>query len=67
VFSFLSGLVKNKNPAIVSGNRGVFENRCRLEIRSHAASKTGDARPNGHAAIGGHVQLQLFGKRGFHS
>ncbi|HEY5042613.1 MAG TPA: hypothetical protein VIK53_11475 [Verrucomicrobiae bacterium] len=57
-----SGLVEKQKTRDCFGNRGLVENRCRLEIRSHAARMTGDARPNGHAAIGGHVQLQLFGK-----
>jgi hypothetical protein len=66
VFSFRV-LVKKQKTRDCFGNRGFLKFFDRLEFSSHAASVTGNARPNGVAAIGGRVHLQLFGEQGLHS
>jgi hypothetical protein len=66
MFSFRV-LVKKRKTRDCFGNRGFLKFLDRLEFSTHAASVTGDARPNGIAAIGGRVHLQLFGECGLHS
>jgi hypothetical protein len=56
---------KSKKPATALAIAGFEIFFLKSEVRSHDASVTADARPNGHKSIGLRV-LQHWCKRGFH-